>query len=115
MTQKDTTQAVQVLLRHPWMTRENALRRQRRIEREEAEARRLRELRRQRRLEREEEARRLREEFRYGLHRAIRVIAQQLEVHPVYPSDTDELEWRDPTPDGNYHYPRSPSDPHDYI
>jgi hypothetical protein len=39
---------------------------------------------------------------------AMFVMAQNYQVHPVYPSGTDDLEWRDPAPELDHKYPRSP-------
>jgi hypothetical protein len=56
------------------------------------------------------EARRAARVARQRLLDAMFVMAHNYQVHPVYPSDTDELEWRDPTPVSDREFPRSPED-----
>jgi hypothetical protein len=51
-------------------------------------------------------ARKIKQEER--LLRAMFVMAHNYQVHPVYPSNTDNLEWIDPTPESDCKYPRSP-------
>jgi hypothetical protein len=76
------------VLRHPWMDHQEQL-----------------EIQRQRETIIRNERRRLLQ--------AIFLIASDLQVHPVYPSDTDDLEWRDPTLD--HESPHSPEDYDDSI
>jgi hypothetical protein len=74
-------------------------------------------IRRQRELDaiaQEEEAIRQEEEAiknkRKRILDAMFLIAQDFQVIPVYPSDTDDLEWRDPTPASDRVYPHSHED-----
>jgi hypothetical protein len=41
---------------------------------------------------------------------AMFVMARNYQVHPVYPSGTDELEWHNPTPVSDRESPRLPED-----
>jgi hypothetical protein len=38
------------------------------------------------------------------------VTTYNYQVHPVYPSDTGNLEWHDPAPESDHDFPRSPDD-----
>jgi hypothetical protein len=49
----------------------------------------------------------------FHLHGAIFLIASNLQVNNVYPLDTDDLEWRDPTLD--HESPHSAEDYDDSI
>jgi hypothetical protein len=49
---------------------------------------------------------------RLVLDHDIWLIAQDQDANPVYPSDTDDLEWRDPAPE-DVEYPYSAEDPDD--
>jgi hypothetical protein len=55
-------------------------------------------------------AARIKREERKRLNRAIFVMAHNYQVHPVYPSDDDDLEWLDPTPESDREFPKSPDD-----
>jgi hypothetical protein len=49
----------------------------------------------------ERELRRQRRRERRHILEAMRLVAENLQVNPVYPSDTDDLGVREPTPDSD--------------
>ena len=61
------------------------------------------------------EERREKKEYHCCLLCTMRFIAWDLQVNPVYPSDTDDLDWQDPTPDSDKESPYSLSNYYDKI
>jgi hypothetical protein len=60
-------------------------------------------------------AARIKREERKRLNRAIFVMAHNYQVHPVYPSDDDDLEWLEPTPESDRLFPSSYDDVWDEV
>jgi hypothetical protein len=60
-------------------------------------------------------AARIRRQDRQRLLWAIFVMAHNYQVHPVYPSDDDNLEWIDPTPESDLLFPSSYDDVWDEV